>query len=47
MSVQAYEDKMRMLDVYAKLVEAENDIRAGHVKDAQESLDSLRRKYNV
>ncbi|MFI3176198.1 MAG: type II toxin-antitoxin system Phd/YefM family antitoxin [Eubacteriales bacterium] len=47
MDVNAYEEKMAMLDVYTKLALAEDEIREGNVLDADESLRALRRKYNV
>lgn len=47
MSVQAYEEKMRLLEVYEKLVEAEQDIRTGSLSDAKLSLQALRDKYHV
>ena len=47
MSIQAYEDRLAMTDICAKLAEAEKDARAGRVLDAAASLDSLRAKYNV
>ena len=47
MSVQAYEERLAMADIYAKLDAAEEDIRCGRTSDAVESLNSLRAKYNV
>jgi PHD/YefM family antitoxin component YafN of YafNO toxin-antitoxin module len=47
MSMQAYEEKMLMADVYAKLAEAEDDVREGRVSDAREALSALRKKFNV
>lgn len=36
-----------MLDVYSKLAEAEEDIQAGRLLDADTALKQLREKYNV
>lgn len=47
MDVNVYEQKMAMLDVYAKLALAEDEIREGKVMDADDSLKELREKYNV
>ena len=45
MSMKAYEEKLAMLDVYAKLAEAE--IREGKTVDARSSLKGLRAKYGI
>ena len=45
MSMKAYEEKLFMADVYAKLAEAESDIQEGKVSDAREGLRTLRDKY--
>ena len=42
MSMQTYEEKMYMLDVYAKLEAAEAQIAEGRVIDADESLARIR-----
>ncbi len=47
MDVAVYEEKMAMLDVYAKLALAENQIREDNVLDADKNLQALRNKYNV
>ncbi|HBU12838.1 MAG TPA: type II toxin-antitoxin system Phd/YefM family antitoxin [Clostridiales bacterium] len=47
MSVQMYEEKLRMLDVYSKLEAAEAQIAEGKVMDADESLASIRAELNV
>ena len=44
---QIKEKKMYLIDVYAKLNAAEEQIHQGNVLDADESLKSLRKKYNV
>ncbi len=46
-SVQMYEEKLRMLDVYSKLEAAEAQIAEGKVMDADESLASIRAEFNV
>ena len=47
MSMKAYEEKLFMADVYAKLAEAERDIQEGKVSDAREGLRTLRDKYGL
>ena len=47
MGMTLYEDQMDMCDVYAKLAEAEEDIKAGRVSDAYESLRKLREKHGL
>ena len=47
MSMRAYEEKLAMLDVYAKLAEAEAEIREGKTVDARSSLKGLRAKYGI
>ena len=47
MSIQMYEEKLHMLDVYSKLEAAEKQVREGDVIDADESLSLIREKYNV
>lgn len=44
---EAHAEKPPMEDVYAKLAEAENDIRTGMVSDATEGLRMLREKYGL
>lgn len=46
MSAEMY-DKIRLYTVYEKLMEAEDDIEAGRVKDARSSLGGLREKYGI
>ena len=45
MSMEAYEKKMFMTDVYSKLAEAEAEVREGKVSDASEGLPAVREKY--
>lgn len=47
MSMKVYEEKMFMADVYAKLAEAEAEVREGKVSDACEGLKTLRAKYGL
>ena len=47
MSMQMYEEKMLMLEVYSKLEVAEEQVQNGEVLDAVEGLKSIRTKYNV
>lgn len=47
MSMRTYEERLGMVDIYAKLAEAEEDIRAGRISDAASSLSDIRAKYNV
>lgn len=47
MSMKAYEEKMYLLDVYAKLAEAEEEIRASKTTDARQALRKLRAKHGL
>lgn len=47
MSMRTYEERLGMADIYAKLAEAEEDVRAGRIFDAASSLSDIRAKYNV
>ena len=47
MSMEMYEKKMFMADVYSKLNAAEEQVKQGKVLDADESLARIRKKYNV
>ena len=47
MSMQAYEEKLFLLDVYEKLAEAEEDLEQGRTLDARGDLKSLREKYGI
>ena len=47
MSMKAYEEKMWLLDVYAKLAEAEDEIREGKTVDAHTALKELRAKHGL
>lgn len=47
MSVQTYEEKVIMSEIFTNLALSENDIRNGNVSDARDSLKKLRGKFNV
>lgn len=48
MSMKIYdEEKMFRIDVYSKLIEAEEQINEGKVLDGDVSLKSIREKYDV
>ena len=47
MSMEAYEKRMRMLDIYTKLAAAEEQIKAGKVRDAEGYTKELRKKYGL
>ena len=47
MSMEAYDERMRMLDVYAKLASAEQQVASGQVLSAEDSLKGLREKYGL
>lgn len=47
MSMEAYEERMRMLDVYAKLSQAEEEIKAGKTRRAEDSMKELKEKYGL
>lgn len=47
MSMKAYEEKMYMMDVYTKLAQAEDEIRAGKTGDARQALKDLRAKHGL
>jgi len=47
MSMKAYEERMLMQDVYAKLAEAEEEVRAGKTVDARTALKELRAKHGL
>ncbi len=47
MSMKLFEEKMFMLDVYNKLIAAEEQIAEGKVLAGNTSLKSIREKYNV
>ena len=47
MSMEAYEAKMRTLDIHEKLLQAEEQIKEGRIRPAEESLQELKAQYDV
>jgi PHD/YefM family antitoxin component YafN of YafNO toxin-antitoxin module len=47
MSMKSYEEKIFLLDVNAKLAEAEEQFMAGKTLSGDESLKRIREKHNV
>ncbi|MCH5260941.1 MAG: type II toxin-antitoxin system Phd/YefM family antitoxin [Lachnospiraceae bacterium] len=47
MSMKAYEEKLWLLDTYAKLAEAEAQLQAGKTVDARSALNELREKHGL
>lgn len=47
MSIETYEQQMRMLDVYSKLAVAEEQVKTGNVIPAETSMKGLREKYGL
>lgn len=47
MSMKAYEEKMWLLDVYAKITEAEEEIKVGKTVDARSALKELRAQHGL
>ena len=47
MSMKAYEEKMWLLDAYAKLAEAEAEVQNGKTVDARSALKTLREKHGL
>ncbi len=47
MSMKAYEEKMSLLDIYAKLAEAEKELQDGKIVDARTALEGLKAKYGI
>lgn len=45
MSMEAYEQRLAMLDVYTKLAEAESDLNQGKLMNGDDALKQLRQKY--
>jgi hypothetical protein len=41
------EEKMVMIDVYRKLIEAEEQITEGKVLDGESSLKGIKERYNL
>lgn len=47
MSMKAYEEKLALLDAYAKLAMAEEEVRGGKTVDARAALQGLRAKHGI
>ena len=47
MSMETYEAKMWMLEIHTKLAQAEEQIRAGQVRPAEDALQELTEKYGL
>jgi len=47
MSIEAYEKRIFLSDVYNKLAEAETQFNKGELVDAEEVLENLRRKFGL
>ena len=47
MSMKAYEEKLWMQEIYAKLAEAEAEVSEGKLVEARTALNDLRGKYGV
>ena len=47
MSMKAYEEKLWLLDVYAKLAEAEAELKDGKTVDARSALKELRATHGL
>jgi len=47
MSMKAYEEKLWMQEIYAKLAEAEAEVSEGKLVEARTALNDLRGKYGL
>lgn len=47
MSMETYEKQMRLLEVYAKLAAAEEQVKTGKVMTAETSMKGLRERYGL
>ena len=47
MSMETYEAQMQMLEIHTKLAQAEEQIRAGQVRPAEDALQELAEKYGL
>ena len=47
MSMETYEKRLQMLDIYHKLATAEEQIKSGKVMSAEDSMKGLREKYGL
>ncbi len=47
MSMEAYEEAMKKLDMYRNIEISEEQVKKGQVKDAKKSLENMRTKYEL
>ena len=47
MSMEAYEETMKKLDMYRNIEISEEQVKKGQVKDAKKSLENMRTKYEL
>ncbi|MBR3866980.1 MAG: type II toxin-antitoxin system Phd/YefM family antitoxin [Butyricicoccus sp.] len=47
MSMKTYEEKLLLQDVYAKLADAETEVREGKTMDAHTALKKLRERHGL
>ncbi len=47
MSMKVYEEKLWLLDTYAKIADAEEDLKAGRLTDARSALKELRERHGL
>jgi hypothetical protein len=47
MDIDLYEERFYLTNMYEKLLEAEQQVKEGRVRDAEESLRLIREKYAV
>lgn len=47
MSMEAYEEAMKKIDIYRNIEISEEQVKNGQVKDAKKSLENMREKYEL
>ncbi len=47
LSMEAYEETMKKLDIYRNIEISEEQVKNGQVKDAKKSLENMRAKYDL
>lgn len=47
MSMEAYEETMKKLDIYRNIEISEEQVKNGQAKDAKKSLENMRAKYDL
>ena len=47
MSMEAYEEAMKKIDIYRNIEISEEQVKNGQVKDAKKSLENMRTKYEL